>query len=221
MHARIDQLLSVLDREPVDASIRSHIEQCPSCTSQLGQLTDGTEQLRALPQLEPPELAWQKIAAELQLPPAPAVARRWRGGAGVAVLAASVLMLIMAIGEWREPKSSVLTAAGTTQLPVKPQTVKAQTPAERAANVRRLVEQSRQLEQVLEYLPQRPAVERLSMAANVDSIEQRVQWLDFQLSAPPEGELNAEQTQRLWSERVTLMDSLVKLRYAQSGRVSF
>jgi hypothetical protein len=51
----------------------------------------------------------------------------------------------------------------------------------------------------------------------IDTIEERIQWLDFQLSDAPDSGLNERQTQRLWSERVELMDSLVKVRYAEGG----
>jgi hypothetical protein len=51
----------------------------------------------------------------------------------------------------------------------------------------------------------------------IDTIEDRIQWLDFQLSDAPDSGLSEEQTQRLWRERVELMDSLVKVRYAEGG----
>ena len=59
------------------------------------------------------------------------------------------------------------------------------------------------------------------MAATIDSIEQRVQWLDQQLSYAPEGGLNEAQTYQLWRERVDLMNSLVKVRYVEGGPMSF
>ena len=45
-----------------------------------------------------------------------------------------------------------------------------------------LVAQSQQLEDLLQTLPERPRIERVSTAATIDTIEQRIQWLDFQLS---------------------------------------
>ena len=55
------------------------------------------------------------------------------------------------------------------------------------------------------------------MAATIDSIEQRVQWLDRQLVVRPDAGLNEAQAYQLWRERVELMDSLVKVRYAEGG----
>ena len=85
------------------------------------------------------------------------------------------------------------------------------------ARVPELVAQSQQLEGLLQKLPERPRIERVSTAATIDTIEQRIQWLDFQLSDAPAADLNEEQTRRLWRERVELMDSLVKVRYAEGG----
>jgi hypothetical protein len=85
------------------------------------------------------------------------------------------------------------------------------------ARVPELVARSQQLEDLLQRLPERPSIERVSTAAMIDTIEDRIQWLDFQLSDAPDSGLNEEQTRRLWRERVELMDSLVKVRYAEGG----
>jgi hypothetical protein len=96
-----------------------------------------------------------------------------------------------------------------------------QPPAAAAVPLEALVAQSRELDEMLLYLPQRPAVERVSMAATIDTIEQRVQWLDQQLSYASDTGLNEEQAYQLWRERVDLMDSLVKVRYAEGRSLSF
>jgi len=101
--------------------------------------------------------------------------------------------------------------------------VEQQTPAIdiiETARVPELVARSQQLEDLLQKLPDRPRIERVSTAAMIDTIEDRIQWLDFQLSDARDSGLNEEQTRRLWRERVELMDSLVKVRYAEGG-VSF
>jgi hypothetical protein len=77
--------------------------------------------------------------------------------------------------------------------------------------------QSQHLEDLLQRLPGRPQIERVSTAAMIDTIEGRIQWLDFRLSDATGSDLNEEQKQRLWRERVELMDSLVKVRYAEGG----
>jgi hypothetical protein len=88
------------------------------------------------------------------------------------------------------------------------------------SEVEQLIAQSRRLEELLAYLPERPQVERVSTAATVDSLEQRIQWLDWRLVYQSDG-LDERQARRLWSERVDLMDSLVKVRYAQSAPMLF
>lgn len=84
-----------------------------------------------------------------------------------------------------------------------------------------LVAQSQELEHLLQALPERPHIERVSTAATIDAIEQRIQWLDWQLSYAPDAGLSEEQARQLWRERVELMDSLVKVRYAQAHRTWF
>lgn len=214
MHARIDQLLSVRDREPVDATVHAHLEQCVSCSTQLGELVRSTEQLHALPQLEPPKLAWQQIAA--RLPGTRAPRPRWHSRHALAAGAAGVVGLAIVVSQWREPPglpSAAEQAAPVVQPGLELQSV--------AASRAQLIQRSRELEEVLQYLPQRRAVQRPGLAVTVDAIEQRVQWLDWRLSEPPETGLNEEQSRVLWRERVTLMDSLVKLRYAQSEGLAF
>jgi hypothetical protein len=212
MHARIDQLLSVRDREPVDATVHSHLEQCVSCSAQLGELTRTTEQLRTLPQLEPPKLAWEQIAA--RLPGTSTPRSLWRSGSAVAAMAAGVVGVTIAVSQWRELQTPPIAA---TQVVSAAQRVRGEVGESRA----QLIQRSRELEEVLQYLPQRPSVKRPGLAVTVDVIEQRVQWLDWRLSEPPDAELNDEQSRVLWSERVTLMDSLVKLRYAESEGLAF
>jgi hypothetical protein len=212
MHARIDQLLSVRDREPVDATVHAHLEQCVSCSAQLGELTRTTEQLRALPQLEPPKLAWEQLAARVSGTQAPRPL--WRTRYALVAVASGVVGVTIAVSQWREPSTPQVAA---TQVVSAVQPVREEVPASRA----QLIQRSRELEEVLQYLPQRPSVQRPGLAVTVDVIEQRVQWLDWRLSEPPDAELNDEQSRVLWRERVTLMDSLVKLRYAESERHSF
>jgi len=85
----------------------------------------------------------------------------------------------------------------------------------------RLIEQSRELDELLHILPHRPTVERVSTAATLDTIEERIQWLDVRLSYASDDDLSETQAQRLWRERIELMDSLVKVRYAQTGQATF
>jgi hypothetical protein len=214
MHPTVEQLLSYRDA-PEDTCIATHLEQCRGCAAQLQELSRTRAALQGLPQLDPPSDAWARIQAAASVPARNATkstrlrvrtAVAFALAAGVASLA--VLLVLRTANESLEPnvQPKVQAAAPTVQ-----------TKDELAL----LIAQSRELDVLLQRLPERPRVERVSTAATLDTIEERIQWLDFQLSYAAAGELDETQAHRLWRERVELMDSLVKVRYAQSGRVSF
>jgi hypothetical protein len=211
MHASIDHLLSLRDGQPVDAATAAHVEQCPRCSGELHKLRETQTKLQSLPQLEAPS-----SFAEIQRAMArPVVApRRVLSARLVAAMAFVTLTGIFFVAL----RDETLPVAERGRTPVQPQEQLAD-PVE-TARVPELVAQSRHLEDLLQRLPERPRIERVSTAATIDTIEQRIQWLDFQLSDARDSGLNEAQTRRLWRERVELMDSLVKVRYAEGG-VSF
>ncbi len=210
MHARIEHLLGLRDGEPVPADAATHVRACAICTGELQRLSTLRAEMQALPQIDPPERGWERIRDAI--PERPRELRPRRVGlaaAAVAAITVSVVALVATRDDQRSP-------GATTAL------VGAETPQEQAARrVDELVAQSQQLEQLLRSLPQRPQVERVSTAATIDTIEQRIQWLDFQLTNVPEGSLSQEESRQLWRERVELMDSLVKVRYAEAGALWF
>jgi hypothetical protein len=200
MHARIDDLLNIRDAQPVDAATAAHVEQCPTCTEQLRKLSLAQAQLRALPQLDPPDDSWVAIQSRLAQP---APGGRFMIGRLAAVLALAVLSIITFVA-LRDDDAPMVAEEFELQPFDQPP-------------VAELVAQSRQLEGLLQSLPARPSIERVSTSVTIDTIEDRIQWLDFQLTSADDGALDEEQSRRLWSERVTLMDSLVKVRYAEGG----
>jgi anti-sigma factor RsiW len=213
MHARLDHLLSRRDGEPLDAEISAHIEQCPSCSARLQDLVRCRAQLRSLPQKDAPESSWERIQARLTAPEE----RRSRGGL-VAGLALVVLATVLVVAV-RDDRDRVADTESTRS--VSPAVATPQTPDPETEPVMELVAQSQELEHLLQALPERPHIERVSTAATIDAIEQRIQWLDWQLSYAPDAGLSEEQARQLWRERVELMDSLVKVRYAQAHRTWF
>jgi anti-sigma factor RsiW len=212
MHASIDHLLSLRDGQPVDAAVAAHVEQCARCSAELRNLRETRAKLQSLPQLDAPS-SFQEIQRALARPAA--APRRALSPRLVAALAFVTLTTIffIALRDGTAPQF-----AGPKVVPVEP----AARPTDiiETARVPELVARSQQLEGLLQKLPERPRIERVSTAAMIDTIEQRIQWLDFQLSDAQDSGLNEEQTRRLWRERVELMDSLVKVRYAEGG-VSF
>lgn len=213
MHARIDELLSLRDGDPVAASIATHVENCPACALELARLQQTRQRLQSLAGFDPPALAWERIGAGSQVRPA----QSRRRVAMKAAAAVSLLAVVIGVATRDEMPSNadVPVAAGEvrgaviTVAPLDP------------LPLNHLVEQSRELDAMLQHLPQRPSVERVAMAGTIDTLEQRIQWLDMQLSYAPDTGLNDAQAYRLWRERVDLMDSLVKVRYAESSRLAF
>ncbi len=209
MHASIDHLLSLRDGQPVDAATAAHVEQCQRCSTELHKLRETRAKLQSLPQLDAPS-SFQEIqrAMKQSVPP-----RRTMVSARLVAALAFVTLTTIFFVALRDE-----TAPPVAERRAQPDEQPA--PADDAvemARVPELVAQSQQLEVLLQRLPERPRIERVSTAAMIDTIEERIQLLDFQLSDTSGGGLNEQQTQRLWRERVELMDSLVKVRYAEGG----
>ncbi|MGH8241252.1 MAG: hypothetical protein ACREXP_30135 [Steroidobacteraceae bacterium] len=208
MHASIDHLLSLRDGQPVDAATAAHVEQCQRCSAELRKLREARAKLQSLPQLDAPS-SFQEIQRALAHP---VTARRTVVSARLVAAAAFVtLTTIFFVALRDETAPTVVDRSGQPQDPATSLIDVVET-----ARVPELVAQSQQLEGLLQKLPERPRIERVSTAAMIDTIEDRIQLLDFQLSDAGSG-LNEQQTRRLWRERVELMDSLVKVRYAEGG----
>jgi hypothetical protein len=210
MHASIDHLLSLRDGQPVDAATAAHVEQCQRCSAELRKLREMQLKLQSLPPLDAPSsfTEIQRLMARPAAKPRRLVSPRLV--AAVAFVALTTIFFV-ALRDETAPRQ---TAAHDAQPAPPPDHA---TDIVEHARVPELMAQSQHLEDLLQRLPERPRVERVSTAAMIDTIEDRIQWLDFQLSDASDSGLNEEQTQRLWRERVELMDSLVKVRYAEGG----
>ena len=210
MHARIEHLLSLRAGEPVATDVSEHVRACPICSGELQRLSAIRSEMQALPQFEPPAMAWDRIRQTI--PERRRGLRLSKVGLAAAAVAAITLTTIALIASHSDRRST-----GTA-----PALVEAQTPGPQVIpHLDELVAQSQQLERLLRKLPDRPRIERVSTAATIDTLEQRIQWLDFQMSTAPDGDLSEEQSRQLWRERVELMDSLVKVRYAEAGGLWF
>jgi chitinase len=90
---------------------------------------------------------------------------------------------------------------------------------QQSASLADLRERSQALEELLAALPERPAVERAGTSVPIESLQAQVQWLDHQLSlAGAEG--NPAADEKLWRDRVEVMNSLVQLRYVEAQQVA-
>ena len=79
--------------------------------------------------------------------------------------------------------------------------------------------ENKALEELLAAMPSRPAVERAGTSLPIESLEAEVQWLDHQLSLAGATGEPAPEAERLWQDRVEVMNSLVQLRYVEAQRV--
>lgn len=214
MHARLDELLSARAGELLAVTTRQHIEQCATCTAAIAQLARRSQSLRELPQLAAPQIDFTEIAARandrLAAPAEPAT--RWRALAAVIVCALVAGGVVLERG-----RLTATTVVGATS-PAGEQAT-SMTDAS-LMPVAQLVAESRVLDELLQRLPPPPEVQRVSLAGSVDRIEQRVQWIDMQLSSVTDTAVadtgTNELARQLWRERVGLMDSLVKVRYAEA-----
>lgn len=83
-----------------------------------------------------------------------------------------------------------------------------------------LMVESRQLESDLRALPGEPRVIRAGTAATISEIEDRIAAIDYQLNDPG-AQFSPEDKEIFWRERVRLIKSLLRLRYAQAQRTAF
>jgi hypothetical protein len=81
-----------------------------------------------------------------------------------------------------------------------------------------LVSYSQLLDRTLHEMPRRPTTERAATGATIDSLQEHIQWVDFQLSVARDVGLNPTQSAQLWEDRVRLMNSLLAVRYAEAQR---
>jgi hypothetical protein len=203
MHADFQDLLTLRDGAPVDALLKQHVGQCADCTRELTQLLALKDGLRQLPVFEPPARAWSAVRDAVHRQPQARPSR-----APIAALAASVMIAVLVLP---------LIHRNLGPFPGTAAVSAGQAPAGTAKDLGALVVRSQQLEAVLQVLPPRPLVERAGTSATIDELQNRIQMLDLQMSAAPKGELQHDDAQRLWSARVELMNSLVRVRYAEAA----
>ena len=164
--------------------------------------------LHRLPDTPPPRAVWERIESQAE---AEGLVRRRSplrpglfAGAG---LAAAVLLAVFAL----PPGAPVDDGPFPTEPPYRA--------AHGGNDLAALQVRSRLLEQDLRALPAAPRVMRAGTAVTIGELEDGIAAIDHALS-DPSGSLSDEQTEQLWRERVRLMDSLVRVRYAQSRRNS-
>ena len=207
MHAcntvTVAQLLSVRDGEPVDAGALQHVERCEHCSQELSRLKAVSATLRALPELTAPVYDPASLRARSRR------GRIFQAANAAGIVAVGALTAFLVAGQIANRYEHVASVDPPIEA------------TEPDSSVNSLVIRSQELESRLRRLPQRPQVERASTSLTIDSLQDRIQWVDFQLSLAHEAGMTERQTKELWRDRVRLMDSLVTVRYAEAQRTAY
>jgi len=199
--------LSLRDGGPLDAAALQHAEQCDVCARELARLRATQAALKSLPQIKAP--AYDPVAIRNRANRSyPYSIVSMATAAGVGTIA---IMLAVSIGLKHEP--TTVTAASSM--------VAIEHSASPDPEVRELVVRSQELESYLQRLPRRPRIERASTSITIDSLQDSIQWVDYQLSLADDVGMTERQAARLWQDRVQLMDSLVTVRYAEAQRAAY
>ena len=202
MHARLEELISLRDRQPVDAATMSHVASCAPCAAEIRRLTALRTGMTQLPGIEPPEL-WPLIQARLGAAPQSAPRRRWMQLTAAGSIVALVLALAASLPQVRVAHP-VLADGASPQAPLE-----------------NLVARSQRLEATLRQLPQRPAVEVAANSVAIDALQSRIQRLDMELASDAAVESDPDRLQELWSQRVNLLNSLFGVRYAEAVHTGY
>ena len=170
-------------------------------------------QLHGLPDTMPPRAVWHRIREQAEaegLITRPAARRpsTWYLGGS---MAAAILLAVLIVPGMFENEPVVY--------PTTPENVGSSSPI-RLNTLQTLMTESRELENNLRDLPDKPRVMRAGTAATIVDIEDRIAAIDYQLN-DPDFQLTPEDEEIFWRERVRLMKLLVGMRYAQAQRTAF
>jgi hypothetical protein len=170
--------------------------------------------LNALPETMPPRVVWNRIREQAQaegLIRTTAMQRPSTWLAGFAV-AATVVLAVTVV-----PK--IMNAPDLDAQYTEPPALVNDNRVEVTA-LQALMVQSQQLESDLRALPEEPKVMRASTVATLSDTEDAIAAIDYQLNESGV-QMTPDERELFWRERVRLMKSLVRLRYAQAQRTAF
>jgi hypothetical protein len=170
--------------------------------------------LNALPETMPPRAVWNRIREQAQaegLIRTTATQRpsTWLAGfaaAATIVLAMTVVPRLMSTSDLDTQYTEPPALVNDNRVEV--------------TALQALMVQSRQLESDLRALPEEPKVMRASTVATLSDTEDAIAAIDYQLNESGV-QMTPDERELFWRERVRLMKSLVRLRYAQAQRTAF
>jgi hypothetical protein len=189
-HPSLELMITAMDGAD-DLAVLEHLDHCGVCAAEWRALQARRAALRALPVRAPPAGTWTRLEAQLGR------RRRHRhvARAGLMALAAA----LAAVVAWPGSRPAAPHAAPEYSLSA-------------------WVARSQQLETELKRLEE-PAVVEVEAADARAEIEDEIAWVDQCLaemdSSAPQGERAA-----LWRTRVTLLESLLKVRRPSPALVS-
>ncbi len=182
------------------------------------------DMLSDLPDTMPPRAVWDRIESQAQAEGLlnPGLKNRgvaghgvrWLAGSGIA---AAVVLAVLGLPSTGPVPDGTVADSAETVLPTEPAYNPSAVP-NGFDTLNALRVQSQLLERDLRRMPNQPQVVRAGTLATIDDLQGRIAAIDLYLSDPA---LSPEQQEIYWRERVRLMDSLVRLRYAQTQRGSF
>ena len=170
--------------------------------------------LNALPDTMPPRVVWNRIREQAQAEGLirTTVTQRpstWLAGFAIAaaiVLAMTVIPRLMSTVDLDTQYTEPPALANDNRVEV--------------TALQALMVQSQQLESDLRALPEEPKIMRASTVATLSDIENAIAAIDYQLNESGV-QMTPDERELFWRERVRLMKSLVRLRYAQAQRTAF
>ena len=174
--------------------------------------------LLGLPETMPPRAVWHRIREQAEAEgliwhPRSRRPSTWYMGGGLA--AAAMLVIVILPGRLQTPDAETNVPVFASVPPAQQFTNTAEVNVLQA-----LMVESRQLETDLRSLPNEPRVVRAGTQATIIELEDRIAAIDYQLSDPAV-QMTQGEKEIFWRERVRLMKSLVRLRYAQAQRTAF
>ena len=190
MHADFHELTEIAAGR---RAMGAHVSHCPECRSELVRVNSVRDGLAALRTLGTPPVPW----ADLRARPAGRAAQLRPDRYALPLTASIWLVLATAIVLAGRPAATL--APGAPPPSVAP---------------RELLAESERLEALLAQFPERSTT-RIATAYTIAALEDRLAVVDDRLTAVSLEPHAPEVAEDLWQQRVTLLESLVEVRYAR------